>query len=250
MKRFALLIGGKDLPASSQAQGVEKDLVDFANHLVSDRGGAWESSEMEIILHPTRGTVLEWLQKVEKSAEYCTILYAGHGCHYKSPLNETALCLAEKEEILVRELNPRTPRHFVILDTCRKLTAVEGKFVKAAASELSLSERKRAPSYRDSCRKLFDQAMSESEEGRSVAYACDVNQTAGDNEQGGYFTQAMLNHATAFHGNNAFRIAATATHPVRDNFRLAFETVQNVNYPQKPVLEEGRRITPFPFAIK
>lgn len=169
---------------------------------------------------------------------------AGHGEHRVGKnLDETVMYLNEKETISINEVNPKNKRHLVIVDTCRVLVKVEKLALEAAAkAELRMDFVEAYIDYR----KVFDDAVLSTSEGRIVAYSCDIDQAAGDDGSGGVFTQALLSTTNMFkpNGNSIYGIVN-----ISQAFDVAKEITYSKNAPQRPVFNAGRRRDFFPFCI-
>ena len=251
MRRAAILFSGRHLSDSATAKGLEKDLSDMSWFLQSDGGGAWEREEIKILPSATKKKVQAELYRVSHEYDYCVMHYAGHGCHYKSPLNETCICLTDEDELLVSELNSKTGRQLIILDTCRKLTDVVLVENRQKSLRASASFGRDIQIYRESCRELYDQTLNEAEQGRCVAYACKSGQAAGDNDNGGYFIQSMIQAGMGYASQKKSNaVVASSVLDLAQCFAIAKDKVTGLNYPQEPVLEAGRRISHFPWAVR
>lgn len=240
--RKAILIGSPSV--KPELPGVKIDIEDIKKFLLSNEGGAWKSSEIFTLIDPSINLVNAHIA-LAKDADYVFITCSGHGEHQVGQsLSETVMHLNEKETIPIVSINPKNKRHLVIVDVCRNLVRIdraklfaESKFAKGIA----LDSAKMVIDYR----KVFDDAVMNTAEGRIVAYSCDINQSAGDDGSGGVFTQALLNAPKRFSPtNNSYGIVN-----ISQAFDVAKEVTYRENAPQSPVFNAGRRMNFFPFAI-
>jgi hypothetical protein len=241
LTRQAILIGAPSV--TPELPGVRQDINDFKNFLLSNKGGAWKSTEITTLIDPSPFVVKTHIH-LAQSADYVFILCAGHGEHQVGRnLDETVMYLNEKETISINEVNPKNKRHLVIVDTCRVLVKVT-KLAMEARTEAALTLDS-AEAYVD-YRQVFDDAIMNTSEGRIVAYSCDINQAAGDDGTGGVFTQALLS------SSNMFKPIGYSKYDIV-NISQAFDRAKEITYkknaPQSPVFNAGRRRDFFPFCI-
>lgn len=240
--RRAILIGAPSV--KPELPGVTRDVEDIRNFLCSNKGGAWRQNEVLTLLDPTKMDVLKAIRESE-DIDYVFITCSGHGEHQigaSSLGGQTVMHLNEKETISIDSVNPKNRRHLVVVDVCRNLVKITAKLEKALES---LSLRLESTQYVD-YRKAFDDAVMNTSEGRIVAYSCDINQSAGDDGNGGVFTQALLDSPTQFrkHANNNYGIV-----DINQAFERAKSETYRINAPQSPVFNAGRRREFFPFAV-
>lgn len=242
LSRKALIIGSPD--AFEYLPGVELDVRDLKKFLCSPMGGAWLESELIVLKNPKRSEVLAAMEQCS-SANYSFVSFSGHGEHHKGhALDETVVYLTENDKMYVSEINPKNSRHFILVDACRKVVQVllrdsfEVMNKAFAARKVELDWV--------TARRLFDAAVTASAEGRIVAYSCEINQAAGENEKGGVFTQHLISAPLALdtvYGGGR-RVVS-----VKEAFTYAKEKTYAANAPQSPVLNLGRRLDSFPFGI-
>jgi hypothetical protein len=248
--RRAILIGTPSLPNHDYLNGVTVDLENYSQFLQSNYGGAWEKEEIKILNTPSKYD-LSVAMIMARSLDYTFITFSGHGEHVSGKgIYETRICINEKEDMAVYELNPGNKRHVVIIDACRKVRAIMENFSEKTALANALQS---APhTVRSKCRELFDKAVASSEEGRTVMYSCEVNQTAGEKTGGGgVFSEELVNNATGWATNKAKESWSPLEAVLRMNeaFQYASEATYRINAPQKPVYEGGRRHVHLPFAV-
>jgi hypothetical protein len=121
--RKALIIAASDV--NPRLPGVEEDVKNIKNYLLSASGGAWENSEIEILLN-RRKIDIEKSLKLCRGIDYVMVTCSGHGEHHiGNNLDSTAMYLTDNETMYINEINPENRRHFVIADVCRKLVPVK-----------------------------------------------------------------------------------------------------------------------------
>lgn len=240
--RKAILIGSPNV--KPMLPGVTQDLKDIKSFLLSNQGGAWQSSEIVTLLDPSPELVKSHLE-LSKNIDYVFLTCSGHGEHrFGKSLDETVIYLTDKDVMSINSINPGNKRHFVVVDVCRNLVVITEAIKKSFGLEaaVALDSARSSINYR----KVFDDAVIDTSEGRVVAYSCDVNQSAGDDGNGGVFTQALLAAPSRFSpkGNYGYGVVN-----ISQAFDFAKNETNRKNSPQSPVFNAGRRQDFFPFAI-
>lgn len=238
--RKAILIGAPSV--ESFLPGVVTDVKSMKNFLMSTTGGAWKENEITTLIDRPSKVVMQHIESA-KDSDYVFIMCAGHGQHeVRGSLDETAIFLTENETLSINKINPKNKRHFVLVDVCRNVTQMLDStetLLKGAMESYSSADKF---NYREA----FDAAIMKCSEGRIVAYSCDINQSAGEDSSGGLFTQSLISSSDAFLPTNG------ASHGII-NIKQAFERAKEKTYergaPQSAVLNAGRRLDFYPFAI-
>jgi len=241
ISRKAILIGAPSV--NPALPGVKIDINDIRKFLLSDRGGAWRPDEIVTLLDKSSSDVYRQLEMV-RNVDYVFITCSGHGEHVRGQgIDETLMYLGEKDKISINSINPRNKRHLVIADVCRVLVPL----LKDEMREMmKASVFARVIKAQIDYRKVFDDAVMLNPEGRIVAYSCSIDQAAGDDGTGGVFTQELLIAPSNFTHSNSSGYGIV-------RIDQAFERAKNITYkknaPQTPVLNAGRRMQFYPFAI-
>lgn len=239
MTRQAILIGAPSV--KPVLLGVRQDLKDIKAFLLSNSGGAWRENEIVTLIDPSPQEVQTYVN-ASKSKDYVFITCSGHGEHQiGKKLDETVMYLNEKETISINSINPQNKRHLIIVDVCRGIVRLIERQKAALDAAMESFANKAYIDYR----KVFDNAVMSSTEGRIVVYSCDINQSAGDDGTGGVFTQELLKSPQQFKPTNGnYGIV---------NIEQAFDVAKKMTYkknaPQSAVLNAGRRRDFFPFSI-
>jgi Caspase domain len=243
MKRIAILIG-TSVSQYGALGGVEPDLTRYAAFLKSPYGGAWTDGEIIPLLNPSQRTV-QLTMAAYKDVGYSFITFSGHGEHDMD--QGTSVAVTNDYEPSVSELRTGAPRQLLIVDVCRTLTVSLKDDTRLEGIEKVASF---APTYAQSCRNLYDKCISGAEEGRSILYSCSINQSAGESTQGGYFSSALVRQAIGWAQAAGRPQAATMPLDVPGAFEPTRQFVSTNHFPQRPVMENGRRRFSFPFAVR
>ena len=136
MKRRALLIGN-----TGGLPGVVVDLENYENFLLSDTGGAWDSSEIEIFENSSykdlRIRIDELKDGKKEHLDYCFIAYCGHGAQIGQ---QVVLEINPKgEKIFADDLKAIASRQVNIFDCCRVIqkqkSIIESRVTKSFSCE-------------------------------------------------------------------------------------------------------------------
>jgi caspase domain-containing protein len=239
--RQAILIESSNVGVYDDLPGARADVSLLRNWLMTPRGGAWESAEIGILRNPTVHKVRKWL-KIAKLCNYAFVSFSGHGHHVIGSISdETRLCLNDDEEISAKRLNPGNARCTILIDACRGVTVeIEATLLERrvkAMTQLALNLT------REAARAKFDDLVARSERGAIYIYSCCVDESAGDSKQGGLFTIGLVRAGELWKPKKGKYVS------VMNAFRSAERFTNEENPQQNPVIEAGRRIRYFPFAI-
>ena len=237
LSRKAILIGAPSV--ETYLPGVVQDIKDMKAFLCSPIGGAWRENEIITLVDQSKATVTKHLNSCA-DVDYVFILCAGHGEHQVLGTNgSTVIYLTEEDTLSIDSINTRGKRQFVIADVCRherKITISES-LLKAAMESYSAEDK-------FDYRAAFDSAVMSCSEGRIVAYSCSVNQSAGEDEKGGAFTQALIASPNAYLPERSHGIVN-----VKQAFDWAYGQLTKKSSAQTPVFNAGRRLDYYPFAV-
>lgn len=243
MSRLAILIEASRLKGHADLPGARSDVVNYTQFLTSPYGGAWKTSEIHQLSHPSHAMLAKVLT-VASQVDFAIVTFSGHGHHVKgSDLDETRVCINDNEEVPVHTLYPGNPRALIISDACRNVTVLEEQ---KKAFQFSLAERK-AQVRPDSvhCRDLYDTLVARAEKGPSFLYSCDLNESAQETASGGYFTRFHIEGSMEW----ATQQRTSASLHVNDSFEMAARATTARNPQQHPKQQLGRRMKYFPFAV-
>jgi hypothetical protein len=236
MRRQAIIIGnntGKDAPKF--LKGVNLDLANYKNYLISQGGGSWtDLFEIQILHNKTRTEILHAIRNC--NTDYAFVVFTGHG-YYKTNDNQTYVCVADGE-ISEDELRVRSAaKQSLILDCCREKVTIQSakQSFNATGEQLStpileyytnktfsgtttLNKSIEGGSFNsqltnrlaDSNRIIynskikFENALLTCSSGLFTGYACKIDQTSSDNPtSGGVFSTAFMNAGKQFSSKNS-----------------------------------------------
>jgi hypothetical protein len=242
MIRKAFLIGspmvkGKD----GYLRGVTPDIVNMNNHLSSNKGGAWEQSEIKLFENPTRK---ELHDAMVGQYDFAIIQYSGHGFELTS--SGTTLDINPYETVSLNDVHNwiSCPKRYYFLDCCRGIVVEEIKkstrFFSAMESDVSF--------IRDAYREKYNSSITSCENGTSIIYSCGLNESADedDNGKGGLFSLSYFRSA-----NSINNIPKDEYYSIQAIFNMAVERMR-ADFPmadQNPMMKAERRNRYFPFLI-
>lgn len=239
MNRKALIIG---CPGSGKTKlsGVTADTIKYKSFFKTYFGGAWYSNEIEVIDNPNRADLLTKIQMISvQNFDYTIITFSGHG--WESTKEGTKILLRDDEEMAVKELNTNADRQLRILDNCRMIEREEQYF----SEDMFMARKADVTDEKGKYRRAYENLILKAEKGISILFACDTDETAGENVNGGYFTQALISIGLSLKDeinkyNDIKDIIPKAKQYIDDNFEDAFQT---------PMINNERRLKYFPWCL-
>lgn len=240
MKRIAFLIESSEVPGEDVLKGAQEDVKAYKDWLYSKPGGDWNNGEMNILNTPRISEVKRAIQAAGK-IDYAFVAFSGHGCHSKE-LDLTKLSMRDGT-MSVRELVPDTDRCSMVVDACRHVM----REIFTKSFQFSLNEARAYAKFAEArdYRQEFEDAVANAEKGTIFLYGCDLDESAGESETGGYFSRYLVEGGLAYARNRGWdRLYST-----RSAFQFAAEATTGRNKQQHPKYEPGRRLVHFPFGV-
>lgn len=244
MKRIALLIaserGGDHIP------GVHKDIENLRSFLCSNIGGAWEYSEINTLIDPSKQELDLAISNI-RSDEYAFVSYSGHGFH-STTIDQTKICLRDSfnrtVDVPIIDIIPNCRKHTISVDCCRHIekdNIVESTVCRAAMEGFAIPKPRR-----ERYRALFDSLVCEAEIGGIILYSCDLNEAAAEDSNGGCFTYGMIKSALDF---ESYSSQVNKFIGVDDALKNSSNYLKSLKKQQNPQLNAGRRRKYFPFSV-
>lgn len=227
MKRKALIIGNNiGCGATIFLSGVDHDLKNYYNYLTSDVGGAWDgypNTEIEILQNKGKKAIVSAIQNCY--ADFSFVVFTGHG-FIDSKDKLTHICVADGY-LSEYDLNTSTPKQTLILDCCREIENLSESFLGDGGRISKSRDSIRIFSHERkilNAREKFDFALSNSNNGSFIGYACLIDQTSSDNPtSGGAFSSALLKTGKNF----GSRDRQNAWLPVRQAVKDTIQTLKD-----------------------
>ena len=183
MKRKALLIGS---PGSPYLAGVEVDLLNMRNFLISANGGSWnlDTEIVECSLNPTYAELEPHLNSLQY-CDYAFVYYTGHG--FTDNNEQGQINLNDNEIIPIKNLANRCNKQITIIDACRGYAQRFNAIGSIKPSPIIFES-----TNAEYAKTLFEHFVSHCPQGRILLYATQLGQNADDTNNGGYFSTNLL----------------------------------------------------------
>lgn len=191
MKRKALIIGNSGNPGE-YLEGVQQDVNNYKQFLLSNIGGEWYDDEILVSLDETKTQIEDKISALGKGKyDFVFILFSGHGSY--STLKECRKLYIFNDPIYENQLLHLAPRQITIIDTCANL-----EHEQITESMEAFVERLTFKAMLIDHRKRYEDAILACPIQQVVLYSSNINEASGDDsELGGYFAYNLLKIARA-----------------------------------------------------
>ena len=223
--------------------GAAADAKAYKDFLLSPSGGFWRDYEVTVLHTPTKSALMNKLHSIS-TVDYAIITFSGHGEHHVSKtLNDTSICLNDYEEVYVKDLDPTNDRLLRIIDCCRELRKID----ESTQASTALRFLKKSMVDPERLRHFYSEQIASSPKGSITMYSCDINETAGEDSNGGYFSKATVDCANQW--AQRYSGKGLALLDSKRDFDMASITTKSKEPRQNPAYNGGRRITHYPWAV-
>jgi len=239
MIRRALIIYCNETQ-SGELFGPPIDNQNFFNFLTSSLGGNWFREEIYSLQNPSSVQVENSINSFLNGADYTFIIFTGHGFINLDSQKQQYVELINGG-IPILNLRTTAKRQTLIVDACRGFFSPTREVNKVFGDVFDHFTGK------TNTRKIFDNAVLYAEEGWTILYAANRNQTALDTVEGAAYLLSLLEVAENWGVNNKIdNILPINVAHQRAKIYLSknFETIQ------EPSKNAEKRIIHFPFAVK
>jgi Caspase domain len=241
MIRRALIIYCDDTK-SGKLKGPSKDNTNLRNHLTSYIGGEWYDFEIKSLNNPTSQMINVHIESFFENADYSFVVFSGHGFLNADEDYIQYLEVADKD-ISIAKLLTKAKRQTILIDACRGIYSPQQE-------DLIKASRSYGESFigsLHSTRKLFETKVLEAEEGLSILYAANVNQSAVDSNIGGAYTYSLLKSCEQWGESNRSNNALT----IKEAHELGSIYMKSKFLTnQTPVMQPEKRMKYFPLSVK
>lgn len=240
MNRKAIIIYCDDTDSGNLA-GPIRDNENYLNFLQSNLGGNWYPHEIKSFRNPTSIVLQSEIFLFTTGADYTFIIFSGHG--FINKMDHLQYLELKDKSISIMDLRTSSKRQTLIIDSCRGYYLPVSDQVKGLFSE----QYKNAIGNELSTRKKFDESIVDAEEGWTILYAADKDQTALDTNMGGAYLLSLLNVAKQWAKlpSNTNVLTLKQVHESSLSYiRTNYQTIQ------VPQINTEKRMRHFPFAIK
>ena len=245
--RKALIIGAPD----DKIPGVNVDIKNLRDFFKSPIGGLWHDIEITTLISPSANDIRRQIELL-KINDYSLIFFAGHGYH-SIERKRTILHINSKETFDSLELRVGAAKHSLIMDCCRKPES-ERRLLKATMESMNFDSARAQQPDPAQCRRYFDKAIGDCENGLVVMNSCSIDETAGESSsEGGYYTSSLIDSANEWAKNRLRTIDLTknyATSSTQECHNSATAQVKSLSGGrQNPTFESPRSEKKFPCAV-
>ena len=238
MKRRAIIIECPNSSTYQQLQGTGADVAAYTSFLKSCAGGAWDDSEIQTFTDPKKDELVIPVVAAG-NADYTLVTFSGHG-YVDGTSGETMLCLRGNDEIPTSFLDPKCDRVLMVCDSCRGVE--RAKNIKSALAMSNLD----GPQQRALAKAAFCKSVSAAEKGIIKMFSCGLNESAGETNQGGVFSQSLVHAGIEWASNHSEKNTPKAFDAF-EAFKIAKSKVSDQR--QNPEYEGGRRRKHFTWAV-
>lgn len=187
--RRCIIVGNPGVMGDDHyCNGVNIDLQNYQQFLLSPLGGLWDEEEIVLLKRPSRNDFISALENVSKS-DHFLFVFSGHGW-YSSESNSTILEVRSNIDFDSEDLKEYGNSRLLILDCCRKVSA---KYIRDELFEERVQKAEPTRLNPLECRKYYDRAIEECGDCSIVLHSCSEGERSGDDSQrGGYFSFSLL----------------------------------------------------------
>lgn len=228
MKRKAILIGSPSEPHKKDfLSGVETDIVNMKNFLLSSIGGSWTEEEIKTF-PPNEGyeKIVPYLDECNNS-DFAFIYFSGHGFADKN--NRSYAVFNQNSHVDVeRLLAMRASRQITIIDACRSYP----KFYNLTG--VPILEQIEFPTQNPQfTRSVYDKHVLKNSDANVLLFATSVGKPSMDygNDYGGLFSNTLLTAA-----KNKVNSGNSQVYNIAEVFKIAQINTFSKNDNQKPEL--------------
>lgn len=242
MIRRAIIVACNETK-SGYLSGPLIDNYNFRNHLLSNLGGDWRPNEILSLINPTKTNLINSVNEFFFNADYSLFVFSGHGYINLDDRKRQYMELAD-DDISIFNVITKVKRQAIIIDACRGYYSEQGDLVLEGAGEGDPFSNFIGS---QTTRGLFEKHVLNCEEGLTVLYSANENQTSLDSESGGAYIFSLLKICEIWrdNDNSTSKLSLRSAHKYGAELMTQyFETIQ------KPVMNTEKRNRWFPLAVK
>lgn len=192
MKRRVIIITnpGKD-NAENYCKGVYKDASNYESFFMSPYGGYYSSNEIRVLDKPSRFRVFRELSLLTmENVEFSIIIFCGHA-YYSTISESNILQINDSEEIDSLDLRNNAKKRIIIEDNCREPHAEY--ILESYTKMFSVKDSTGKQLNPQLCKEFYNEQIENCPNQLIIGMACDIGETAGDNEtSGGFYSSSLL----------------------------------------------------------
>ncbi|MBL7976577.1 MAG: caspase family protein [Candidatus Kapabacteria bacterium] len=240
MKRAALIVYC-DNTQSGQLPGPCKDYINFRNYLLSNLGGNWYENEVNSLRNPTFQELKDCVVNCMSNKDYTFIVFSGHGYIQQVRGLDIQYLELKDANVSINDLISNAKRQTIVIDACRGRIDNNYEVTQKGLDDvIELAESNYNTRFK------FDTNIMKADEGVTVLYSADINQTSLDTKIGGAYIFSLIDSVKSFNKQKILNSITTVqeAHYLAKAYIKIFPTVQN------PVMSNEKRLIHFPFAVR
>lgn len=239
MKRKAIIIASTPrIGEGHHLKGVRKDVEIYYNYLLSQTGGCWNKSEIEVYFNSNSKDVREGLRNLE--ADYTVTLFTGHGGSLNSGISNMLFFITDTETIGLSDLFNKSKKQLIIIDTCR--TLIEDKINKAEEEDFGFLYTQ---GFKEQARCLYNKQIENSDNGVVILTSCSQDEISLEDGDGSYFLKSLIKAGIDY----SFGSVSNPILDIKQAFQKSSIHLGFLPTKQNPELTAGKVFTWFPFAV-
>lgn len=262
IKRFAILIESSHVAGHDDLAGARKDIQLWKSFLMSDLGGAWDTSEIVELHMPSLNLVKGYIKA--HLGDYVFVAFSGHGKEeeYTDGTSTIFACLNNSDGyVKVDEITPQY-KGVAVFDCCRwnDGTLIKKGFALANAvpamdsiventqryavtdcerKTIRLNKKKAYLDYLEKCGTYPVQM-----------FACAKRESANDDENGGFYTTLLINGAKQWEKDIAWKFSNYIVYTTKQAHDYASAKMfPERGSSQKPEYRSASFNQQYPFAV-
>lgn len=195
MKIKAVLIGCAG-EGDDYLPGVSKDIQGMYDYLLSDRGGQWKSNEIVKLETKFKSRIENLINEIRSEEnDFVLFYFAGHGSY--SHLLGRKFYVDDEDFFTQQDIGAFSEKQICIFDTC-------ANFERSITEKFEFGVESRTYDSMGYHRNKYLAWINQCPSQKVSLYACSEDESSGESEQGGDFTQALI--SSAIHSNEDLSI--------------------------------------------
>jgi hypothetical protein len=212
----------------------------YQRYFSFNMGGAWENNEIHILKEPNISDLKQIVN--EEKPDYAVIVFIGHGANQ----DDRQLFQLNKDTIIqAGQFTLDVPKQLIIVESCRDIQE-NITFTRIKDSKPKFKQGGSLPPMpigREHARKRFDTALSKTENGTSICFACSKDESAIDF----CFSNALLYNSMQWHESTSPKVTLSISEIMQPTITEVNRLIKvNHNEEQLPeLIGKGN----FPFVV-
>lgn len=247
MKRKAIIIGSPLVKGQKgYLPGVEKDVINYSDFLLSCEGGQWFEEEIYYLENPSANDLFSCLRICE-DADICYVIFSGHG--FVDLQNRSYLQINESQNIFFEDLYNSAKRQITIIDACRVPIQGIEKGLFSGIGDVNEGLNYSENTY---FRQYYDSIIRGLPYGRATVFSASIGQYSSDiSTLGGWFSYNLIDKAKILSQNLKLNDTYFSINEMYNFVHYYMNNNTYNNNPQIPqrIINGDNQIRNLPFAL-